>query len=160
MCEIGNRGNHRSKTPGGPLAAKERAGCTARPASGRLASVTSRTRPSALRISGGGGFLRGRRLLTRGAVAARPRELPARARRPPWLCRERSAPARAGKRARHEAPPSPRVGGGAGDVGSGKSPPPRSAGPSAPPPAPAAASWQGDSRTLVTGARRFGGGKV
>lgn len=165
MCEIGKRGNHRSKTPGGPRAAKERARGTARPASGRSASMTSRARSSALsgalKDSGGGGFLRDRRLLTRGAVAARPPELPARARKAVVALEEVSALARAGSRAR---PPrcsasSPWVGGGASVVSSGKSPP-CSAGRSAPPPAPAAASWQSDARTLVTRARRFGGGKV
>lgn len=104
MCEIGKRGNHRSKTPGGPRAAKERARGTARPASGRSASMTSRARPSALsgalKDSGGGGFLRDRRLLTRGAVAARLQELPERARKTVVALEEVSALARAGSPAR------------------------------------------------------------
>lgn len=109
MCEIGKRGNHRSKTPGGPRAAKERARCTARPASGRSASMTSRTRPSALsgalKDSGGGGFLRDRRLLTRGVVAARPHGAPGASVQAVVALEEVSALARAGSRARREAPP-------------------------------------------------------
>lgn len=120
MCEIEKKGNHRSKTPGGPLATKERARCTTRPASGRSASMTSRTRPLALsgvlKDSGGGGFLRDQRLLRRAALAARPGSSPRK---------------RAGRRGweRGRAPaarlrPQSRVGGGASDVSSGKSPVP------------------------------------
>lgn len=112
MCEIEKKGNHRSKTPGGPQAAKERARCTTRPASGPSASMTSRTRPLALsgvlKDSGGGGFLRDQRLLTRGALAAHPGRSPRkRAGRRGWEGGERTSAREVARLPRGSAPPAP-----------------------------------------------------
>lgn len=98
-AKSGRGGNHRSKTPGGPRAAEKLARRSAPPAPVR---ATSRTRPlgprassRALKATGGGGFLRGRRLLTRGDVTARPRSSSReRAGRPPQLRRGRGGSAR------------------------------------------------------------------
>lgn len=83
MCEIGKTGNHRSKTPGGPPAAKDRARRTRPPPAARDVTGTPLGSPALSRApedTGGGGFLRAPRLRTRRAVPARPRRLPERAR--------------------------------------------------------------------------------